>query len=223
MMTLFGNLESGNVHKVQMLLHRLEIPYRRVDVSQPRGEPGRAEYLKINPIGKVPALMLEDSDIITESGAILYYLVQGSKLWPGDRRAQTEVLRWMFFEQYSHEPALAVMRYLLLFDDAPERSKERLEELKPRAERALMAMERQFKAWRFIAAETITIADYALYPYTAWAHEAGVSLEDYPAIRRWLLQVESEPRFLPLMKDGAAETISFRDYFTQPRQGTSPD
>ena len=223
MMTLFGNLESGTVHKVQMLLYRLEIPYRRVDVSQPRGEPRRAEYLKINPIGKVPALMLEDSDILTESGAILYYLAQGSKLWPGDRRAQTEVLRWMFFEQYSHEPALAVMRYLILFGDGPERNRERLKELKPRAENALMAMEHQLKMWKFTAAETITIADYALYPYTAWAHEGGVSLEDYPAIRRWLLQIESEPRFLPLMKDGAAETISFSDYFTQARMGAAED
>ena len=179
MMTLFGNLESGNVHKVQMLLHRLEIPFRRVDVSQPKGEPRRAEYLKINPIGKVPSLMLEDGDIITESGAILFYLAQGSKLWPGDRRAQTEVLRWMFFEQYSHEPALAVMRYL--------------------------------------------IADFALYPYTAWAHEAGVELQDYPALRRWLLQIESEPRFLPLLQDGAAEAISFAEFFEQPRAGAAAD
>jgi glutathione S-transferase len=223
MITLFGNLESGNVHKAQMLLHRQEIPYRRVDVSQPRGEPTRAEFLKINPIGKVPALMLEDGDILTESGAILYYLAQGSKLWPGDRRAQTEVLRWMFFEQYSHEPALAVMRYLIHFAEGPQRSKERLEELKPKAERALMAMEHQLKMWKFVAAETITIADYALYPYTAWAHEAGVDLEDYPAIRRWLLQIESEVLFLPLMRDGAAETIGFAEYFGQGRMSAAAD
>lgn len=222
-MTLFGNLESGNVHKVQMLLHRLDIPFRRVDVSQPKGEPTRAEYLKINPIGKVPSLMLEDGDIITESGAILYYLAQGSKLWPGDRRAQAEVLRWMFFEQYSHEPALAVMRYLILFAEGPQRNTERLEELKPRAERALGAMEHQLKMWKFIAAETITIADYALYPYTAWAHEAGVDLENYATIRRWLLQIESESRFLPLMQDGAAETIGFAEHFTQKRAGVAAD
>jgi glutathione S-transferase len=223
MMTLFGNVESGNVHKVQMLLHRLEISFRRVDVSQPKGEPRRAEYLKINPIGKVPSLMLEDGDIITESGAILYYLAQGSKLWPGDRRAQTEVLRWMFFEQYSHEPALAVMRYLIHFAEGPQRNKERLEELRPKAERALGAMEHQLKMWKYVAAETITIADFALYPYTAWAHEAGVDLQDCPAIRRWLLQMESEPRFLPLLKDGADETISFAKYFEQPRASAAAD
>jgi glutathione S-transferase len=213
MLTLFGNLESGNVHKVQMLLHRLAIAYRRVDVSQPRGEPRRREYLKINPIGKVPAIMFEDGDVLTESGAILYYFGQGSKLWPGDRRAQAEVLRWMFFEQYSHEPALAVMRYLLHFAGDAYRHKDRLEELRPRAENALMAMEQQLRQWKFVAAEAITIADLALYPYTAWAHESGVSLEDFPAIRRWLGQVEAESGFLPLMKDGAVECLSFADYF----------
>ena len=99
MITVFGNLESGNVHKVQMLLHRLAIKFRRVDVAQPRGEPRRPEYLKINPIGKVPAVIFEDGDVLTESGAILYYFAQGTKLWPGDRRAQAEVLRWMFLQK----------------------------------------------------------------------------------------------------------------------------
>ncbi len=213
MLTLFGNLESGNVHKVQMLLHRLAITYRRVDVAQPRGEPRQAAYLKINRMGKVPAVKFEDGDVLTESGAILYYFGQGSKLWPGDRRAQAEVLRWMFFEQYSHEPALAVMRYLIHFAEGPDHHKERLEELKPRAIDALRAMEHQLETWKFIAAETITIADISLYPYTAWAEESGVSLEDYPAIRRWLGQVEAEPGFLPLMRDGAAELLSYANYF----------
>jgi glutathione S-transferase len=215
MVTLFGNLESGNVHKVQMLLYRLDIKYRRVDVAQARGEPRRAEYLKINPIGKVPSVMFEDGDVLTESGAILYYFAQASRLWPGDRRAQAEVLRWMFFEQYSHEPALAVMRYLIHFADGPERNKQRLEELRPRAASALKAMEDQLRMWKFIAAETVTTADFALYPYTAWAYESGVDLEDYPAIRRWLGQIEGEPKFLPLMQDGAAKTLSFAEYFSR--------
>jgi glutathione S-transferase len=213
MLTLFGNLESGNVHKVQMLLHRLAIAYRRVDVAQPRGEPRQAAYLKINRMGKVPAVKFEDGDVLTESGAILYYFGQGSKLWPGDRRAQAEVLRWMFFEQYSHEPALAVMRYLIHFAEGPDHHRERLEELKPRAIDALRAMEHQLETWKFIAAETITIADISLYPYTAWAEESGVSLEDYPAIRRWLGQVEAEPGFLPLMRDGATELLTYANYF----------
>jgi glutathione S-transferase len=222
MITLFGNLESGNVHKVQMLLHRLEIKYRRIDVAQPRGEPRRPEYLKLNPMGKVPAIMFEDGDILTESGAILFYFAQGSKLWPGDRRVQAEVLRWMFFEQYSHEPALAVMRYLIHFADGAEKNKERLEELRPRAVAALTTMDKQLKMWKFVAAETVTIADLALYPYTAWAQESGVDLDDYPAIRRWIHQIEAEPRFLPLLRDGAEKSLSFAEYFNSGAVSSAP-
>ena len=152
MITLFGNLESGNVHKVAMLFHRLEIPYRRVDVAQPRGEPRHPAFLALNPIGKVPAVMLDDGDVLTESGAILYHFAQGTPLWPDGLRERTEVLRWMFFEQYSHEPALAVMRYLRLFADGPEKYKDRLEELRPRAYHALSVLDRQLDLWKFVVA-----------------------------------------------------------------------
>ncbi|HKQ94895.1 MAG TPA: glutathione S-transferase family protein [Aestuariivirgaceae bacterium] len=213
MLTLFGNLESGNVHKVAMLLHRLDVPYRRVDVAQPRGEPRHDAFLKLNPIGKVPAVLLDDGDVLTESGAILYYFAEGTPLWPKERRVRAEVLRWMFFEQYSHEPALAVMRYLRLFADGPEKYRERLEELRPKALHALSVLDRQLDLWKFVVAAEPTIADYALYPYTAWSTEAGVALDDFPNILRWLRQLEEEPRFLPLLKDGAAEVVTFAGYF----------
>src|ERR1700751_278604 len=115
MLTLFGNLDSGNVHKVQMILGARRLPFRRFDVPQDRNEPRHPAFLKINPMGKVPALILENGDILTESGAMLFYFARSTPLWPNDLRRQTEVLRWMFFEQYSHEPALAVLRYLKLF------------------------------------------------------------------------------------------------------------
>jgi glutathione S-transferase len=216
MITLFGNLESGNVHKVAMLFHRLEIPYRRVDVAQPRGEPRHPAFLAVNPIGKVPAVMRDDGDVLTESGAILYHFAQGTALWPDSLRERTEVLRWMFFEQYSHEPALAVMRYLRLFADGPEKYKDRLEELRPRAYHALSVLDRQLDQWKFVVAAKPTIADYALYPYTAWSVESGVALDDFPNILRWLRQLEDEPRFLPLLKDGAAEVVTFARYFDLP-------
>jgi len=94
MITLFGNLESGNVHKAKMILRRVGLPFRRVDVSQARGEPRRPEFLKLNPIGKVPTILLDDGDILSESGAILYYFAKDTELWPEDIGAQTEVLRW---------------------------------------------------------------------------------------------------------------------------------
>src|SRR5262249_45573078 len=97
MLTLFGNLDSGNVHKVQMILYRLGLPFRRVDVRQDLGQPRDARFLAINPMGKVPALRFSDGDMLSDSGAILYYLSFGTPLWPNARRDQAEVLRWMFF------------------------------------------------------------------------------------------------------------------------------
>jgi glutathione S-transferase len=137
MVTLFDNLESGNVHKVQMVLRRLDIPFRRVDVAQTRGEPRRREFLLLNPIGKVPTVLLDDGDVLSESDAILYYFAHHTELWPRDARAQTEVLRWMFFEQYSHEPTLSVIRYLTRFVETPEAHADQVQQLMPKARHAL--------------------------------------------------------------------------------------
>jgi glutathione S-transferase len=213
LITLFGNLESGNVHKVQMILRRVGAPFRRVDVSQTRGEPRRSEFLKLNPIGKIPTLLLEDGDVLSESGAILYYFAKETELWPEDTRSQTEVLRWMFFEQYSHEPSLAVIRYLRNYAEDPGRHVERIKELEPKARHALAVMEQRLEANEWIAAANCTIADYALYPYTRVADEAGFDLNGFPAVRAWLERIESQPGFLPMRAEGAVETLTFDDYF----------
>src|SRR5499427_2242181 len=137
MLTLFGNVESGNVHKVQMILSHLGLPFRRVDVRQDRGQPRDARFLTINPMGKVPAIRLPDGDILSDSGAILFYFTFETPLWPDLRRHQAEVLRWMFFEQYSHEPALAVLRYLKLSAGAAHAPLARIEELTQKSKFAL--------------------------------------------------------------------------------------
>jgi glutathione S-transferase len=211
--TLFGNLDSGNVHKVQMILKHTGVLFRRVDVAQPQGEPRRAEFLKLNPIGKVPAVLLDDGDILSESGAMLYYFAQNTKLWPDDRRTQTEVLRWLFFEQYSHEPALAVMRYLRHYVEDPRQHSVQVQALEPKARHTLGVMENRLQNAAWIAAQDCTIADYALYPYTRMADQAGVDLSDFPVIRAWLARFETQPRFLPMLSDGALETLSFSEYF----------
>jgi glutathione S-transferase len=213
MLTLFGNLESGNVHKVQMILARRGLPFRRVEVAQVRGEPRRPEFLALNPMGKVPALLLEDGDVMTESGAILYHFAEGTPLWPEGRRAQAEVLRWMFFEQYSHEPALAVLRYLRNYTPEPARHEARLTELRPRAHFALNAMQARLGGASWLAGDGPSIADYALYPYTRMANESGLELEEWPSLSRWLARVEAQPGFLPVYAEGAAETVGFDAYF----------
>lgn len=213
MITLFGNLASGNVHKAQMILHRVEIPYKRVDVSQTRNETIAVEYLKLNPIGKIPAVKFENGDVLTESGAILFFFAQDTELWPDDARAQAEVLRWMFFEQYSHEPSLAVIRYLTHYVPDTRKCADRVAELKPKGKFALEVLENQLKRNVWIADETCTIADYALYPYTRLADEAGFNLDEFPNIQKWLTRVETERNHIPFGIDGATETLSFLEYF----------
>jgi glutathione S-transferase len=213
MLTLFGNLESGNVHKVQMILAHRGTPFVRVDVAQTRGEPKRPEFLEINPLGKVPAVLFDGGDVLTESGAILYWFGQDTDLWPDDRRTQAEVLRWMFFEQYSHEPALAVLRYLRRFAPQEDARVEGIRELEGKARMALSVLEGRLAKTAWVAAPRCTLADYALYPYTKWAGEAGQRLGDYPAVGAWLARVETSPRFLPLRAEGATRVLRFEEYF----------
>lgn len=213
MLTLFGNLDSGNVHKVQMILRRIARPYARVDVAQTRGEPRDPHFLAINPMGKVPAIMEESGAVLTESGAILYHFSQGTPLWPDALDERTQVLRWMFFEQYSHEPTLAVMRYLQHFSEPCEANATRAAALEPGARHALGVMETRLAAHDWLAARACSIADYALYPYTRVADSVGLSLDEFPAIERWLARVESQPDFLAFGDDGAVETVSFTEYF----------
>ena len=213
LLTLFGTLDSGNVHKAQMILRRIGESYRRVDVAQIRGEPREPEFLAVNPMGKVPAVLRDSGRALTESGAILYHFAQGTSLWPNSADDRTEALRWMFFEQYSHEPTLAVIRYLRHFVDEPQRHVDRVAELEPGARHALGVMESRLGSGDWLVSCGCTIADYALYPYTRSADSAGFRIDDYPCIGGWLARVESQPGFIPLGSEGAVETLTFADYF----------
>ena len=213
MLTLFGTLDSGNVHKVQMILTRIGATYRRVDVAQTRDEPRDERFLAVNPMGKVPAVLREDGHLLSESGAILYHFALGTTLWPEETDARTEVLRWMFFEQYSHEPTLAVMRYLRHFVEHPDREAHRIAALEPGARRALDVMETRLSGSTWLVGTGCTIADFALYPYTRTADTVGIDISRYPGIGRWLRRVESAPAFIALGQEGAAETLSFAEYF----------
>ena len=164
-------------------------------------------------MGKVPAVRFPDGTVLSDSGALLFYFSSETPLWPGGLREQAEVLRWMFFEQYSHEPALAVLRYLQHFAPDRDAHRERIADLVTRSKFVLGVLEQRLAESDWIAGPTTTIADYALYPYTRWMEEVGFSRQDCPAIDRWLLSLEQMPEFLPLYADGAAEVIEFSDYF----------
>jgi glutathione S-transferase len=200
MLILYGDLDSGNVYKVRLLLAQLRIRYRRVDTTQNRAEPATAEFRAINPIGKIPTVVFDDGRMLSESGAILFYFAQGSRFWPRGDWDQAQVMRWMFFEQYSHEPYIAVNRHWKLHWPQAEQDAmaERIAANHARGLQALGVMEQQLASADWLAGGC-TIADIALYAYTHTAEEGGFDLGPYPGIRRWLDRVRAEPGHIPQM------------------------
>jgi glutathione S-transferase len=198
MFTAYGMSDSGNCYKVKLALEQLGLPYRWVEVSTTKGETKKPDFLRKNPNGQVPALELEDGTLLAESNAILAYLADGSPLAPSDRLGRARMLQWMFFEQYSHEPCIAVARAIVRYQppDSPRRAE--LPRLRERGDKALAVMEQHLAREPFFAAGRYTVADIALYAYTHCAGDGGFDLARYPAIGAWLARVKSQPRHVPL-------------------------
>jgi glutathione S-transferase len=198
MFTVYGMSDSGNCYKVRLALEQLALPYRWLEVNTTRGETRTPDYLAKNPNGQVPALVLEDGSVLPESNAILNYLADGSPLLPADRAGRARVLQWMFFEQYSHEPCIAVARAIQRYlpPDSPRRAE--LPRLQERGYRALGVMEQHLAREPYFAAGRYTVADIALYAYTHCAAEGGFDLGRFGAVRAWLERVRQQPRHVPL-------------------------
>jgi len=193
MLTLYDYLPSGNGYKVRLLLTQLGIPFKLVERDIVRGETRTPEFLALNPNGRIPLLQLEDGRCLSESDAILFYFAEGTRFLPDERFAKADVLRWMFFEQYSHEPFVAVARaWVHLFGVTPERAA-RLQEKMDGGYAALGAMERHLATRKWFVDERYTIADIALYAYTHVAPEGGFDLGRFPSVQRWLARVAAEP------------------------------
>src|SRR5262245_9225222 len=160
----------------------------------------RREVLgELNPDLRVPTLVLDDGRPIAESGAILWYFGEGTRFVPDDRYERAKTLQWMFFEQYTHEPAIAVVRFLVAYSGEPERHAALIESKTAAGYTALDAMERHLQqAGPYLGSDALTLADIALYAYTHVAHEGGFDLEPYPAIGAWLARVASEPGHVPI-------------------------
>jgi len=197
MFTVYGKSDSGNCYKVKLALEQLKLPYRWVEVDSTRGETRSAEFLARNPNGKVPTLGLEDGSYLPESDAILYYLAEGTGLLPADRLGRARALQWMFFEQYSHEPYIAVARFILYYlpPDSPRRAE--LPRLQERGYQALGVMEQHLGREPFFAG-VYSIADIALFAYTHCAADGGFELARYPAVSAWLARVRGQPGFVAL-------------------------
>ena len=196
-MVLYDSRVSGNCYKVRLVLAHLGIDYERreVDVVD---RSNRLELLgELNPALRVPTLVLDDERALAESNAIIWYLTEGSDYLPGDRFARAKVLQWLFFEQYSHEPNIAVMRFWLTIARVRP-SQEEIDAKRAGGYAALEAMERQLDASPFLVEARFTIADIALYAYTHLAHEAGFDLSRHPAVTRWLDRVAAQPGHIPM-------------------------
>jgi len=191
-MLLYDSAVSGNCYKVRLLCAQLDLAYERreVDVVQ---RSGRRELLgDLNPALRVPTLVLDDNRPLGESDAILCYLAEGTPYLPTDRYERAQVLQWLFFEQYSHEPYIAVLRFWAEFAASPPPSGE-IEAKRKGGQTALAAMERHLRTHRFLVGERYTIADIALYAYTHVADEAGFDLGAHPSVASWLARVAAQP------------------------------
>jgi glutathione S-transferase len=190
---LYNSPVSGNCYKVRLLLAHLGVPYevRDLDVVDRSNRPDVLGGL--NPALRVPTLVLDDGRTLGESGAILWYFGEGSRFVPEDRFERAQVLQWMFFEQYDHEPAIAVVRFWLAYSGRPEAFADRLEERTAAGHRALAAMERHLEGRDYLVGDAMSLADIALYAYTHVAPEGGFDLEGYLVVRGWLDRVAAEP------------------------------
>ena len=197
-MLLYNSPVSGNCYKVRLLAAHLGLPLelRELDVVD---RSNRADVLgDLNPALRVPTLVLDDGRPIAESGAILWYLGEGSRFVPQDPYARAQVLQWMFFEQYDHEPAIALVRFWLVYSGRPEAYADRVDERRNAGHRALAAMERHLENRDWFVGDTMTLADIALYGYTHVADEGGFDLAAYPAVRAWLDRVAAQPGHVPI-------------------------
>ncbi len=207
MITVYGMSTSGNCHKLRLLLEQLGREYRWVEIDSANGATRTPEYLAKNANGKVPMLELEDGRILVESNAILFHLAEGTPFLPEDPWTRAQALSWMFFEQYSHEPYIAVARFIRGWTapDSPRRAE--LPRLIERGGQALAVMEKHLRSANWFTGKDYGIADIALFAYTDRAGDGGFELAPYPAIRAWLARVRATPGFAA-MPEPAAENAA---------------
>ena len=176
----------------------IDYDWEEVDILA--GDTRTPQFLEMNANGRIPLLALPDGRHLPESSAILYYLADGSEFFAGDAFARAEIMQWMFFEQYSHEPFIATSRFIVKYLGNPREKQAILEEKKAGGRAALDIMEQQLADRTYFTGDNFNIADIALFAYTHVADEGGFDLADYPAIRAWIERIEGRPNFVPMAK-----------------------
>jgi glutathione S-transferase len=201
MLRLYDFLLSGNGYKIRLLLTQIGMPFERVEVNIIKGETRMPEFLSKNPIGKIPVLEIEPGKFLAESNAILVYLSEGTEFLPYDRFLRAQVLQWLFFEQYSHEPYIATSRYWISILSKAEEYKEALEQKREPGYAALKVMENHLESHNFFVGERYTIADISLFAYTHVADEGGFDLTQFPAIQAWIERVKAQPHYISITEE----------------------
>jgi glutathione S-transferase len=198
MYTLYGNSISGNCWKPAFMLRQRGLPFRWVEIDILSGASRTAEFLALNPNGRVPLLQAPDGRLLAESNAMMLHLAEGSAWLPADAWQRAKVYEWLFFEQYSHEPYVATVRFWVAFKGKQEEWRDKIAEAMVKGYAALGVMERQLVQTPFLVGDSATLADVALYAYTHVAHEGGFKLDEYPAVRAWLTRFAELPEFVAM-------------------------
>ena len=199
MLRLYDNHLSGNGYKPRLLMAHLGLPYERIELDILTGETRTADFLALNPNGRIPLLQFEDGTCLAESNAILWYLAEGTRYLPAGRLDRARTLQWLFFEQYSHEPNIAVARHWLQHVEMTDAQRAQLPAKQEGGRAALAVMERHLSGADWFGGAAITVADIALYAYTHVADEGGFDLAPYPNVTAWLARVAAEPGHVPML------------------------
>ena len=198
MIRLYDFLPSGNGYKVRLLLTQIGIPFERIELNIVKGETRTPEFLSKNQNGRIPLLETASGQFLAESNAILFYFSEGTEFLPNDRFLRSQVLQWLFFEQYSHEPYIATSRFWISCLGKSEEYRDALEQKREPGYAALTVMEKHLTSQTFFVDERYTIADIGLFAYTHVAHEGGFDLTSFPAIQAWLERVKAQPRHISI-------------------------
>jgi glutathione S-transferase len=198
MLTLYDYLDSGNGFKIRLLLSQLTQQYHWVERDIMSGKTRTPEFLARNPNGRIPVIETDDGMYLAESNAILFYLAEGTPFLPQERMLRAQVLQWMFFEQYSHEPYVATPRFIRKHLPASSPRQAELPARLTQGRAALAVMDQHLNGRQFMVAERYTIADIALYAYTHVAEEATLDLAPYTHVVAWLKRVSEQPYYIPI-------------------------
>lgn len=197
-MKIYGDIQSGNCYKIKLLCSLLQIEHQWLHLDILAGDTQQTEFLTKSPNGKIPLLELPDGRCLSESNAIVNFLAAGSSLLPCDAYDLAKVQQWQFFEQYSHEPYIAVARFIAKYLGLPDDRRAEYNAKQQGGNKALTVMEEQLSQTPYLIGEQLTTADVTLYAYTHVAEEGGFDLTQYPAIKAWLTRIENTPNYLPM-------------------------